>query len=82
MGETLTYLGRVTPQGLVPPRPKLPLRYGGALDAGNILFLDRFLEPRQAALVEPLPQDWQSLLSAATLKLCYLDPFSLLQLRY
>ena len=80
--KTLAYLGRVTPQGLVPPRPKLPLRYGGALDAGNILFIDRFLEPLQAALVESFPQDWQSLLSAATLKLCYLEPFSRLQLRY
>ncbi|EQD48713.1 transposase IS4, partial [mine drainage metagenome] len=80
--KTLAYLGRVTPQGIVPPRPKGPLRYGGALDAGNLLFLDRFVEPLQTPLQAAFPHDWQNLLCAAALKLCYLEPFSRLQLRY
>ena len=79
---TEKYLGKVTREGIVPPRPKGPVRYGGALDAGNITFLDRFVEPLKTALVESFPNDWQSLLCAAVLKLCYLEPFSRLQLRY
>lgn len=80
--KTLEYLGVVTPEGIVPPRPKRPTRYGGALDAGNIVFLDRFTEALQPALVECFPDDWQNLLCAAVLKLCYLEPFSRFQIRY
>lgn len=79
---TLEYLGKVTPKGIVPPRPKAPPRYGGALDAGNLVFLERFTDALKPALEECFPHDWQNLLCAAALKLCYLEPFSRLQIRY
>ena len=57
-------------------------QYGGALDAGNIVFLDRFTENLKPAIVEFFQRDWQNLICAAVLKICYLEPFSLFQLRY
>lgn len=80
--KTESYLGRVTPEGIIPPRSKVPAKFGGALDAGNIVFLDRFTEVLRLALVEYFPHDWQDLLCAAVLKLCYLEPFSRFKLRY
>lgn len=80
--KTEAYLGKVTPEGILPRRPRGPVRYGGALDAGNLVFLDPFVEALRAPLVESFPWDWQNLVSAAVLKLCYLEPLSRLQVRY
>jgi hypothetical protein len=79
---TEEYLGKVTPEGIIPSRTKRPVHFGGALDAGNIVFLDRFTEVLKPVLVEYFPRDWQNLLCAAVLKICYLEPFSRFQLRY
>lgn len=80
--KTDEYLGKVTPEGIIPPRTKTKPRYGGVLDAGNIIFLDRFSETLKPVLVEFFPRDWQNLICAAVLKICYLEPFSRFQLRY
>ena len=80
--KTLEYLGRVTQEGIVPPRGKRPPRYGGALEAGNVAFLDRFTGALKPALVECFPRDWQNLLAAAVLRLLYLEPFSRFRVRY
>ncbi|MEW5936909.1 MAG: transposase [Candidatus Thermoplasmatota archaeon] len=79
---TLEFLGAITPKGLVPPKHKRPPRLGGRLDAGNIVFLDSFVRPLQDAVEASFPDDWQSLIAAAVLKLCYLGPCSRLLLRY
>ena len=79
---TQSYLGTITPEGLVPPKHKRPPRLGGRLDAGNIVFLDPFVAALQPAVEEFFPDDWQNLVAAAVLRLCYLEPCSRLQLRY
>lgn len=79
---TLEYLGTITPDGLAAPKHKRPPLLGGRLDAGNIVFLDRFVQALQPAVEASFPDDSQSLLAAAVLKLCYLEPCSRLQLRY
>lgn len=79
---TLEYLGKVTREGIVPPKHKRAPRLGGRLDAGNIALLDGFVRPLQEAVRAAFPYEWQSLIAAAVLKLCYLEPCSRLQLRY
>jgi len=79
---TLEYLGKITREGLAPPRHKRPPRLGGRLEAGNIVFLDPFVRVLQPAVAEHFPDDWQSLLAASVLKLCYLEPCSRLKLRH
>lgn len=79
---TLEYLGAITPQGLTGPKHKQPPRLGGRLDAGNVVFLDPFVAPLRRVLAASFPDDWQSLIAAAVLKLLYLEPGSRLQLRY
>ncbi len=80
--KTEAYLGRITPEGIAPKRPKSAPRFGGTLDAGNIAFLDPFVAALQPAVREAFPEDWESLMAAAVLKLCYLEPCSRLHLRY
>lgn len=75
------YLGAIKPEGLVPPRHARQ-NFGGALDAGNFVFLDNFTKNIEPVLIEHFPHDWQSLMAAATIKLCYLEPFSRMQIRY
>jgi transposase len=79
---TLEYLGKVTRDGIQPAKHKRPPRFGGRLDAGNIVLLDRFVGPIEKALKESFPEDWHDLLAMAVLKLCYLEPCSRMQLRY
>lgn len=75
------YLGKISREGLVPPRHERRA-FGGALEAGNIRFLQPFAEVLKPVLVEEFPHDWQTLLAAAVLKLCYREPGSRLHLRY
>ena len=79
---TLEYLGIVTPEGIKPPKHKRAPTLGGRLDAGNIALLDAFTTPIQETLQSSFPNDWESLMAAAALKLCYLEPCSRLKLRY
>ncbi|MHB8586763.1 MAG: transposase [Thermoplasmatota archaeon] len=79
---TLEYLGAIKKEGLTPPKHKQKPRVGGRLDAGNIVFLDPFVNALQPALAKHFPDDWQTLLAAAALKLCYLEPCSRLELRF
>lgn len=79
---TLEYLGTVTREGIQPPKHKRAPRLGGRLDAGNIAYLDPFVAPLEAVVRESFPDDWQNLIAAAVLKLCYLEPCSRLRLRF
>jgi len=40
--KTLEYLGKVTPEGIIPPIGKRELRIGGILEAGNFVYLENF----------------------------------------
>jgi transposase len=80
--KTGEYLGKVTPEGIIPAKHKRPRKIGGRLDAGNIALVDSFINPIQEAVRLSFPEDWESLMAAAVIRLCYLEPCSRLQLRY
>ena len=80
--KTLEYLGKITPDGILPPRHKCAPQLGGVLEAGHLVFLERFLKTVAKPLEEVFPDDWQSILAAATIKLCYREPFSRMRLRH
>lgn len=80
--KTLEYLGKITPEGVVPPRGKRPLEMGGVLDAGNFVFLKPFANHISEPLAECFPHDWQSILAAASMRLCYRESFGRMRLRY
>ncbi len=69
--KTVEYLGKVTPDGIIPPRHKRELQIGGILEAGHFAFLERFIKNISGPLVEMFPDDWESILSAACIRLCY-----------
>jgi transposase len=79
---TLEYLGRITPEGVIPPRGKRPSKIGGILDAGNFLYLKRFTGSVEEALAECFPTHWQSIIASACIKLCYGEPLRRFQIRH
>jgi len=79
---TVEYLGRVTREGILPPKHKRPPRVGGILEAGNISLLQRFAKHLAKPLAEYWPYSWQSILAAGVLKLAYGEPLKSLQFRY
>ncbi len=80
--KTLEYLGRVTPEGIVPPKGKRDLQLGGVLDAGNFLYLEYFAGHLCGPLCDCFPDDWQSILAAAAIRLCYRESFGRMRVRY
>ncbi len=80
--KTVEYLGKVTPDGIIPPRHKRELQVGGILEAGHFTFLERFIKNISGPLVEMFPDDWESILSAACIRLCYQEPFSRMKIRH
>lgn len=76
------YLGVVTPEGIIPPKHKRPLKVGGVLEAGNFAYLDRFASTLAGPLREFWPESWQSILAAGAIKLVYRDPLKRFSLRY
>lgn len=80
--KTVEYLGKVTPDGIIPPRHKRELQIGGIFEAGHFAFLERFIKNISGPLVEMFPDDWESILSAACIRLCYQEPFSRMKIRH
>jgi len=80
--KTLEYLGIITPDGIIPPKGKREPQIGGILDAGNIIYLKHFAEHLSKPLSEHFPTDWQSILAAATIKLCYGESLGRMRIRY
>lgn len=80
--KTVEYLGKVTPDGIIPPRHKRELQIGGILEAGHFAFLERFIKNISGPLVEQFPDDWESVLSAACIRLCYQEPLSRMKIRH
>ena len=80
--QTIEYLGKVTPEGILPPRHKREPELGGILEAGNIAFLDGFTKQLVTPLKEYFPDDWQSIMAAAVIRLCYREPFARMRIRY
>jgi hypothetical protein len=80
--KTLEYLGKITPDGILPPRHKRTPQVGGILDAGHLVFLECFTKSLVKPLKEVFPYDWQSILAAAVIKLCYREPCARMRLRH
>lgn len=80
--KTLEYLGKVTPQGIIPPKEKRIPRLGGVLDAGNFSYLNHFTDHIATSLQDCFPSDWESILAAAAIRLCYHEPFGRMRIRY
>jgi len=80
--KTLEYLGRVTPNGIVPPKGKRVPQIGGVLEAGNFVYLENFARHLSKPLSECFPDDWQSILAAAAIRLCYRETFGRMRVRY
>ena len=79
---TLEYLGKVTPEGIIPSIRKQKTEIGGILEAGHISFLKRFIDNISEPLIEIFPKDWQNILSSACIKLCYQESFSRMKIRH
>jgi len=79
---TVEYLGVVTPEGIIPPKHKRPVKVGGIREAGHVLLLNHFAKPLLKPLQQYWPDTWQSILAAAVLKLIYLEPFKRLSFHY
>lgn len=80
--KTLEYLGKITPNGLVPPKGKHDCQLGGVLEAGNFAYLDHFARHLSGPLRDCFPYDWQSILAAASIRLCYRESFGRMRVRY
>ena len=80
--KTLEYLGKVTPDGIIPPKHKRKLKIGGILEAGQFVFLEPFIKNISGPLVEMFPDDWESILSAACIRLCYQESLSRSKIRH
>ena len=80
--KTLEYLGKVTPEGIVPPKWKRIPQLGGVLEAGNFAYLKNFARHLSEPLSECFPGDWQSILAAAAIRLCYRETFGRMRIRY
>lgn len=80
--KTLEYLGKVTHQGIIPPKGKRVSNIGGVLEAGNFVYLENFARHLSAPLSACFPDDWQSILAAAAIRLCYKESFGRMRVRY
>lgn len=80
--KTLEYLGKVTPEGIIPPKHKRKLKIGGILEAGHFTFLEKFIKNIREPLADMFPDDWENILSAACVRLCYQEPLSRIKIRH
>ena len=80
--KTLEYLGKVTPNGIVPSKSKRVSRLGGVIDAGNFAYLETFARHLSKPLMDCFPDDWESILAAAAIRLCYHESFGRMRVRY
>ena len=80
--KTLKYLGKVTPNGIIPSRNKREVKIGGILEAGHLAFLERFVNNISEPLMDIFPNDWESILAAACIRLCYHEPLARIKIRH
>lgn len=71
---TEEYLGKVTRDGIKPPKHKRERSPQSILETGHILLIDEVFDPLKPALKDAFPDTWQTLLAAASLKLAYNTP--------
>lgn len=80
--KTLEYLGRVTPNGLLPPKHKRERPLGAILEYGNLQLLRHFAEPLVAPIQEEFGELSDSILALAALKLAYRPPLKAVHFRH
>lgn len=79
---TTEYLGRVTPEGLVPPKHKRDRPLGAILEYGNLQLLRHFAEPLVAPVREEFGELSDSILALAVLKLAHRPPLKRVQFHH
>ena len=68
---TQEYLGKVTPDGIVPSKSRRRPKIQPILEAGNIQLLKRLAAPLEEALKPYWPRQWQTIIAAAALRMAY-----------
>jgi transposase len=68
------YLGKITPDGIIPPKHKRKNKVNRVLEAGNIALIDYFSGDLKFHLKSLWPHEWQSILSGAIIKLAHKAP--------
>ena len=66
------YLGKITPDGIIPPKYKRSTKR--IMEAGNILLVEYFTESLTSILKSIWPDIYESILAAAIIKLVYKSP--------
>lgn len=80
---TEKYLGKVVKgKGIVPPKPKRERKVEAVLETGNIQLIKHVLKPLEESLKEEFPNSFQTILSAAALKLCYGSPLKNMKMHH
>jgi len=69
---TCEYLGKVTPEGIIPPKHKRSTKR--VMEAGNILLVEHFTESLVSTLKSVWPDIYESIITAAIIKLVYKSP--------
>jgi hypothetical protein len=79
---TLEYLGKVTPDGILPPKHKRVQEVEALVDSGNIRLLHHFGRGLEKALKKRYAGSWQNLMTMAVLRLAYSCRLKDLQLHH
>lgn len=76
------YLGKVTPDGILPPKHKRQKKVSSIIETGNVIYANRFAKTLIDPLKEFWPESWESILAAGVLKLVYREPLKRFSFRY
>jgi len=79
---TKEYLGKITPDGIIPPKYKRDLQSVGVLEGGNISLINHFAQGIRKPLFEIYGTDAESILASAIIKLAYGAPIKRFQFHY
>lgn len=79
---TKEYLGKATPDGIIPPRRKLQAARGRVREAGNHWIIHKMLEPVLPILRTYWPESWQTLAALASVKLAKGQPLKRAKFHY
>lgn len=79
---TLGYLGKITPEGIVPAKHKRELTINAVLEYGNVKLVHLFSDTITSLLKDYFPYTYESIMAAAIIRLIYQQPLKNLMLCY
>lgn len=68
---TEKYLGSITQGGLIPPKHEREQKINSIKEFGNIFFANSFTKELASVLKQEFPEEFETIMSLAILKLCY-----------